>query len=312
MCRKFLFATFLIAGCATGAADETPPAVASPDIPDTEIFFGRIRDDAGGRTAAEFRNVTIRKGYDNQPYFIPGEEAFYFVSEGESGKTDISRYDLKLGASAPVFVSADRSEFSPRRAPGGELSYIQENPAGDVTRVHRRAPGAAKGAAVADFAPVGYYAWLDGGAALAVYFRSDPGSLHRIDVASGATSLVREKIGRAMEASASGDSLWFAAIEDAATPSFRLMRYDSAGGEQAPLFPLPDGAQDFAIDFDNRGEAVGVYSAAGSALYWRSLGAPESGWRIAADLSPYGIAKASRVAVDREQGLIAVVGEASD
>lgn len=302
-------AASILAACAT-ASDGTqiPPAVASPVIPDTEIFLGRIARDGEGLAVAGLANVTNHKGYDNQPYFAADGKTFYFVSEGESGKTDIYRHDLELGVSEAIFVSPEASEFSPKEAPGGGISYIQENPAGDVTRVYRRKVG--DGSAVADFEPVGYYAWLDDGAALAVYYRSEPGSLYRVEVASGATALIREAIGRAMQADGDGEHLWFTVIAGDEPPAFQLMRYDAASGAVADLFPLPDGAQDFALDFDASGAADAVFSASGSTLFRRSLrrDAPDD-WVAVGDLATAGISAATRIAVSSDGARVAIVDE---
>jgi hypothetical protein len=303
------FVALLLAACAA-TPDAPAPVVAAPDIPDTEIFLGRLARSAGGMSVFDLVNVTNHAGYDNQPYFLADGDAFYYVSAGESGKTDIRLYNLARGASPAVFVSPDKSEYSPKEAPGGGLSYIQENPAGDVTRVHRRKDGAA--IAVADFAPVGYYAWLDGGAALAVYYRTEPGSLYRVEVKSGAPSLLREAIGRPMQADAAGRLLWFAAIDAEDPSAFRLTRYDVLSGAIVDLFAMPEGGEHFAIDFDAAGVALGVFSAGGSTLYRRSLEQGDAkGWVVVGDLGSAGVANASRIAVSLDGARIAIVGEIS-
>lgn len=302
-------AASILAACATASdGTQVPPAVASPDIPDTEIFLGRIAREGEGLAVAGLANVTNHMGYDNQPFFTTDGKALYFVSEGESGKTDIYRHDLARGVAEAVFVSPEASEFSPKEAPGGGISYIQESPAGEVTRVYRRADG--EGAAVADFAPVGYYAWLNDGATLAVYYRSEPGSLYRIEVASGATALIREAIGRAMQADEDGEHLWFTVIAGDEPPAFQLMRYDAASGAVADLFPLPDGAQDFALDFDASGAADAVFSASGSTLFRRSLRSGDADdWAAVGDLASAGISAATRIAVSSDGARVAIVGE---
>ncbi len=307
---SFLAAILTLSGCAaTGPAAE-PPVVAAPDIPDTEIFAGGLSFADGAPVISELKNATSRAGYDNQPSFLAGEAAFYYVAEGESGKTDIRLYDLARGASQPVFTSTDRSEYSPKDAPGGGISYIQENEAGDMTRVHLRKAGAEDGAPVADFAPLGYYAWLEGGAALGVYYRSEPGSLYRVDVASGATKLLRERIGRALQADKPGGVLWFTEIIDEEKPSLQLMSYRPASGEIAAFFELPHGAQDFAIVFDRGGVATSIVSAQGATLYWRALSKQSGGWSKAADLT--GLANATRIAVSDDNRWIAIVGEKAE
>lgn len=303
----------LLAACATpGASDSAPPQVASPDNPDTDIFVGGLSFDGGAPVVGGISNVTARVGYNNQPSFLPGEAAFYYVAEGDSGKTDIRLHDIARSASQPVFTSTDRSEYSPKRTPdGAHLSYIQESPDGDVTRVYQRPlDGSGDGAAVADFAPLGYYAWLDDGAALGVYYRSEPGSLYRVDAASGATTLLHDNIGRALAADRNGAHLWFTEIIDGEKPLFRLMRYDSASGEIVSLFDLPPGAQDFALVSNDHGAADLVFSAEGATLYWRSLGEKAGEWRKAADLA--GVKNATRIAVSDDLKWVAIVAEPAE
>ena len=308
MTRLMIFAAALLSGCAATVAKD--PVVAAPDIPDTDIFVGELSFDSGAPSVDGLHNATSRKGYDNQPFFLAGEAAFYYVAEGESGKTDIRLYDIGRGASQPVFISADRSEYSPRQAPSGGLSYIQENPQGDVTQVYRRAPGETQGAAVVDFAPLGYYAWLDGGKALGVYYRSEPGSLYRVDVNSGATTLVHDKIGRALFSDRNGATMWFTEIRGESDPVFRLMGYDSRSGGVASLFDLPPGAQDFAIVFDEAGDAATILSAEGATLYWRHMNDADGAWRKVADFS--GMKNMSRLAVSDDRKWVALVAEPAE
>jgi hypothetical protein len=309
----------MLAGCATpGPSDSAPSStnsplqVASPDIPDTDIYVGGLSFDGGAPVIGALENATARVGYDNQPSFLPGEAAFYYVAEGDSGKTDIRLYDIARRASQPVFTSTDRSEYSPKRTPdNARLSYIQENPEGDVTRVFDRpVDGSGDGAPVADFAPIGYYAWLDGGKALGVYYRSEPGSLDLVDVASGATMLLHEKIGRALAADRSGAHLWFTKTIDGEKPLFRLMRYDTGSGAIAALFELPPGAQDFALLPDDQGAAVAVFSAEGATLYWRTLDETAGEWRKAAEFE--GVRNTTRIAVSDDLEWVAIVAEPAE
>ena len=310
-----------IAGCASatgkggGAAEATAPPAAASDIPDTDIYIARLASFDTRPIISAFENATARAGYDNQPSFLAGQAAFYYVAEGDGGKTDIRLYDIARRASQAVSATADRSEYSPKETPGGALSYIQENPAGDVTEVYWRIPGRADdhGKPVVEFAPLGYYAWLDEGGALAVFYRSEPGSLYTVDVASGETKLLHEKIGRGLEADRKGEHLWFVKmIGDEATPAFRLMHYDRETQKVSALFDLPGETQDFAITYDIGGLASGVIAAKGAKIFSRSLVDKKAKWEEAADLAGLGVGKATRIAVSDSQGWIAVVGEKSN
>lgn len=303
-------------------AEPAPEEAAPADIPDTEIFLASLSFANGAPAVGELKNATNEAGYDNQPSFLPGEAAFYFVSEGDSGKTDIFLYDIARGARQQLFSSPTVSEYSPKRAPDGiNISYIQEDESGEMTRVHQRLIDASdEGAPVADFAPLGYYAWLDGGKQLGVYYRSEPGSLHIIDVGSGEALEVHQNIGRVMVADKAGANLWFTEappFDPAAAPDappagpFKVMRYEVAGEAVSPVFDLPANAQDLCVVFDASGAPSGYFTADAATLYYRSAAA-DAAWAPAADLAAAGMKAATRVAVSDDGKWIAVVGEKAE
>ena len=305
---SFTAGSDLLAADKTDRAEKS--AVAAPDLPDTDIFIGRIAAFASRPVVGQMKNVTNRPGYDNQPSFAPFTSTFYYVAAGETGKTDIRRYDIDSGADEAVFISTDQSEYSPKAVRGGFISYIQEDPSGEVTRVFKRpADGSAEGAPVADFAPLGYYAWLQDGAALGVYYRPDPGSLYTVDIASGEAKLVRKNIGRTLAMDKAGDHLWFTTIvRSGKKPVHRLMRYAPNTGEIKEYFDLPREVEDFALSMGDDDEAAGVIAAKGASLYSRSFSDKEQVWTEIENLEPYGIRNATRIALG-DNGWIAIVGE---
>ena len=307
------------AATAPNDAELSAPAVAESDTPDTEIFVGKLSFAGGTSMVADLTNATAHKGYDNQPWFIPGEDAYYYVAVGESGKTDIRLYDIARRASQSVFTSTDRSDYSPRRTPDGAfLSYIQESPDEEVTKVFKRSlDGSDEGAAAIDFASLGYYAWLDGGAALGVYYRTDPGNLYRVEVSTGEETLLHKAIGRTLVADPAGAHLWFSAITaqstDEETPdTLRIMRYDDATREIVAIVDLPQGANDFAIAFDDSGAAAGIFAASGSRLYWSKMSDGADWNKITTEPAIVGAVNFSRVAISSDHRSIAIVGEMAE
>lgn len=306
-----------LSACAS-TPGESEATGATAEMPNTEIYLASLTQQDGAWRLGELRNVSNNPHYDNQPSFLPDGNAFLYASADENGKTDIWRYRIDVATKERLFSSPAKSEYSPKLAPGGAaISYIQEDEAGDVTRVHRRnADGVGEGEPVADFAPLGYYAWLDGGAALGVYYRSEPGSLYRVEVESGETTLLHDDIGRALEADPAGAHLWF--VSPVAAPAddveagapetaFRLMRYDSDGGDIAALFDLPPGGQDFALALNDDGEATGVFATDGTTILFRDFN--DDGWtRLPEPLG--GLRNATRIAVSPDRRRIAVVQEA--
>lgn len=306
----------MLAACAS-APKEAAPAVAVADIPDTDIYLGKLSHSDKGWKIGFLRNASNGPHYDNQPFFLPGSAAFLYVSAGENTKTDIWRYRIENAKKEMLFSTPTVSEYSPRLEPDGRyISFIQENEAGDVTRVHeRRADGVGASAPVSDFEPLGYYAWLDGGDALAVYYRTEPGTLYRLDLDSGKKTVLNKAIGRGLHSDPKGEFLWFTEIiadDKGADPAFRLTRYQSSTGAMKPLFDLPAKATDFAVIFDHAGRAEGAFASNGTRIFYRPFSGKDGDkgdWAPVAMLNDTPLYNASRIAVSDDHRWIAVVQE---
>lgn len=274
-------------------------------LPKTDIFLAPASFARGVFNVGAFRPAVKTPGYDNQPSFLPGGAAFYFVSEGENGKTDIWRYDVKRRAATRFYASPSISEYSPQAAPHGYgVSYIQENETAEITRVHHAPADGGPGAAVIDFAPLGYYAWLNNGATLAVYLRGGTPALYLVDVASGKRRLIAEHIGRALHASPDGRRLYF--TEENASGGYRIMLLDPANDAMTPMIDLPDGVEDFAVLSVN-GVFHGLLAAKGPLLYISTDGDGALDWKPAGEFSNDGVMSISRIAVSDDGAWIAVV-----
>lgn len=282
-------------------------AADTASLPATDIYLAPLSVGIDGVRIGAFRAVVATPGYDNQPSFLPGEAAFYYISEGDSGKTDIWRYDIAGDEKSLFFASPSLSEFSPKAAPAGYgVSYIQENETADVTRVHHALASGGPGEAVLDFAPLGYYAWLEGGSRLAVYLRSDPAELHLVDIATGDASLVAQRIGRSMHAAPDGGGLYF--TQASGDKDYRVMFLDLADGAISPAIDLPAGAEDFAPLFAADGAPRGFLAGDGAEFYFAATGG--NAWTPVSDLSTYGVTNVTRIAVSDDGAWIAVVIDA--
>jgi len=300
----------MLTSCATDEAPgaDTPApdlAAATAALPNSDIFVAPLSFDGGTPAIGDAINITDDPGYDNQPSFLPDEHRFFFVSEGASGKTDIWGYDIGAGDKIKISETPLVSEYSPRSAPlDYGVSYIQENEAGDVTRVHSMPTAEAAGAAVTDFAPLGYYAWLDGGKALGVFYRSEPGSLYVVDIASGKTEMVAENIGRGLQSDTDGRGMWFTQADESGVHTLNYL--DFASRDIRPVAQLPGETQDYAILFDKSGTGAIIFAADGSTLQYLHIG--DNQWRAIEGAVSSDIQAITRIAVSDDRQWIAFVG----
>lgn len=295
-----IVAVFLAGACQDGQdrASETGLAAATTDLPETDIYVADLVIDGDRRDLSGLRALVDGEGYQNQPFFADGADRLLFVSENAAGKTDLWRSDIETNEMEQLTQSADRSEFSPKPSPSGGLSYIQESPDGEVTRVHE------DGAAVMSLAPLGYYAWLDGGDALGVFYRSEPPELQLVEIKSGAARTIAAAIGRSLHSAPSGERLYFTSEVDGA-----LTLFEAAAGEDwrpSAIATMPPGfSEDFSVVFDAQSQPVGVYASAGKRVLFSSLPAKDASWTIVKDFSDLGAP--SRIAVAPGEVRIAIV-----
>ena len=291
-------------------------AAETANLPATKIIIAPLDLSNSKMRVGEWVIREDNPGYENQPWFVPGQASFYYVAQGESGKTDIWRADLDEGLERQQNVTVRNNEFSPRLSPDGQyLTYVQELEAGAMTRVHRLSlsdtandNAASLGDAVFDFGPIGYYAFLDGGAKAIAYARTEPGSLMLIEVESGDALKLADNVGRGLLADPNGARAFFTSVTQ--TGAHLLQSYDWRTGEIDSYFELVDGAQDFALLFHDDGSLKSVLSASNRQLRQRDL--EDNAWTIFADYSDSDIGEISRVAVsDDEKWLAFVVADNS-
>lgn len=310
MIRKVsILAALALAACASSDEEaDIDLAADTASLPNTEVYLAALSVDDDALVVGAPRNISQNAGYDNQPSFLPGGNAFYYVSEGASGKTDVWRYDLTSDSAVRVYASSAFSEYSPKAAPAGYgVSYIQENEAGDVTRVHHMPASGSAGAPVADFAPLGYYAWLQDGGSLAVYLRSEPATLNIVDVVSGATAEVAEDIGRSLHPAPDGNKLYFTRI--GADGAHQITVFDTETGGLNAIATLPEEVQDFTPVFSEDGALQGLLVGSGVTLLYRSATSEGAGWREISDFDGNRLKNITRIAVSDGLNWIAFVAE---
>lgn len=301
-------------GCG-GAAPEgrEPPSVnvnvAAPDMPNTDIFTANLRFVEGEPLISDIGPIAEGPGYENQPSFLPDGAGFLFTAQSASGKTDVFRHARGAEIATPVFQSPDRSEYSPRlSADGASITYIQENPDGDWTELHAMPVDGGEGKAAIDLAPLGYYAFVRNGAAVLAYLRSEPPTLHLVEIESGADELVATDAGRGLMPGTDGSSAYFTA----GSPSEPLMlhHFDGASGAVSPMFALPSGSE-FYVAFDSPGARTGFFSGDGSTLVYRT-DTDDDAWRAVVDLAGIGVRTISRLAVNGDLTRILMVVERAE
>ncbi|WP_428407135.1 TolB family protein [Hyphococcus sp.] len=302
--KKSAFAASMIFAAACQPDPDAPtapeaaasePAVEAASLPIAHILLGKVVSDGEGVSIVEIEPLLAAPAYQNQPTFAaPDENRFYYVAGNENGKTDLWSFDLSSGEKTRITDTPEKSEFSPKPAPDGGVSFIQESEDGEMTRVHALREIGDPGAAVIETGPVGYYEWLQGGATLSVFYRSEPPMLQLVDVATGEARDVFDNVGRVLLSSPDGATLFAARGDEAG--QYEIVAVDIASGVTEPVLDLPPGAQDFFLTFGEEGLPAMAYSSMGSQLMTYDF-ASDSIWHGAADIGDLGYGSITRVSV---------------
>lgn len=152
---RWLVCFFVIVNCNTFAHAERPKV----NFPHTDIFLFDLElfDDVA--IISNGKNVTNRKGYDNQPYFTSKSESFVF-SRGDDYQTDVYEYFVNSGEIKRV-TRSDATEFSPTpNAANDSLLFVSDRN-NNIWQANRNAPNDAQWfmQPSGNMEPVGYFAF---------------------------------------------------------------------------------------------------------------------------------------------------------
>jgi len=269
-------------------------SVARAQLPGTDIWLAPLVIGTDGVSVGTGVNVTARPGYDNQPMFVsPG--GFLYAS-GDSSGTDVFRWDGVTRTTSPVTRSLE-SEYSPTPLADGSGFCAVRVEADSTQRLWRfDMDGGNPRLVMADVDSIGYFEWIDAGT-LAVFVVGDPHTLRIVDVASQQETVVARDIGRFIRCAPGTHDVTFTRRNPDDTHRFMLL---PEGAAQPRLLVEGVGGQDAVW----AGEWLLATAGAEIFAVRPSRGEP---WKKVADVSGWGPAAATRLALSPDGGTLAVV-----
>ncbi len=301
------FALCLV-GLSLAACTFSPAAEPPEGPPNTDIYIADMSTIGQSISIGQPNPVAAQPGYENQPAFTADGRTLLYTAAGPSGKTDLWARNLTSGEKRSLTQTPGKSEYSPRLASDGvTLSFIQEDPSGEVTTLEALTLGRSNAAPLIALKPLGYYAYLNNGEEVLTFFRSEPATLVHVDIKSGETREIASNIGRALYAAPNGTSAYFtiSTSED----NFELHQYDAATGETRHLFALPEGAQDYTAFVIPDTPFTTFLAASGTDIFFRVDHPENHKWVKVADLSDAPFTDITRMAVNKTATRIAFVTE---
>ena len=158
--------------------------ISGAQVPDTDLWlFDLTCSKTGQYTIEKGRNITSRKGYDNQPFFSKDGSRIYFVGIGEDKQADIFSFKISSKKTERI-TSTPVSEYSPRLTDDEVSFYCVMVEADSTQRVHRIELEKKTDVFVSAFDSVGYCTFLNSDTA--VYYKlTEPHSLRYHVISSG-------------------------------------------------------------------------------------------------------------------------------
>lgn len=285
-----------LAGCTAvppGPAADAPAAAPAEDanlaiasgVSGSDIWVGDLTRGETW-TIGGLRNITTRRGYDNQPAFTQNGSGVYFSAIRDGAQADVYLYEMQVTAGFR-FTATPQSEFSPMPLPGEKgISVVR------VERDGRqglwRYAGNEPTPLLADVDNVGYYTWLDE-KTVALFLVDEPPRLAIAEVPDGTlTTIPGAEPGRSLQrVPGGGNTLSF--VNKAYGEPWWICTVEPGRPGIDRLAPVLGGGEDFA--WTPGGQLV---MAEGRTIHvWR-----HNRWVAVADLSERVSGRIGRIAID--------------
>ena len=289
--------TFLLIACLSTIC----MAVHGQELPVSQVYafqYQAVADGGIQLSKPRFLTAFNRTGYNNQPSFRQPGVFYLTVQQADRNQTDIYEFDLAAGTRTRLLATGE-SEYSAQVSADGDHFY--------TVRVDAETPGVQrlwqfstrlkdKGTVLLpDAKRIGYYQWLD--AERVAYFEvGNPNTLVVANLTYRTAQRLTPDIGRCLQLLPNGNLAYLHKI----TPTqWSIKELDKRTLTSKVLAPALSGSEDFLPLSDGS-----LLMGKGSKL-WRYL---DGEWKVAADLSKYGITRINRMARDGKGTLLLVNG----
>ena len=165
--------------------------------PGTEIYLFDLKVKKNSIQLSNPKNISNRKGYDNQPHFHSNKSLLYYSSADEAGRTDILIYDFEKDKTQKLTNTSER-EYSPTLTPDGKfISCIIQRDDGTQNLGKYPIEGG-EAIVIINNLTVGYHAWINEGV-LVLFVLGQPNTLRLYSIADTKDQILSENIGRSLQ-----------------------------------------------------------------------------------------------------------------
>lgn len=268
---------------------------AKAQLPETDLWLFKLKTEDKKLILGEGKNITSRKGYDNQPFFTPDGKSILYVSIREDNQADIYRYDLGK-QQAYQFTKTKESEYSPGYTPDAKsISCVVVERDSTQRLWLYNLDGTVKKCYNEGIDSIGYYTWLTNDTLL-YYKLTEPHSL-RMYIETGKTDKwICNSPTRAFKNTTGNIFLY--GIKDSMSVQYRS--YDPLLRKSTEYANHISKSEDFVWN-----QAFGLVKSEGTQLlFYNPL---DKTWRVLFDFTSAGIKKITRFAFDSKSKTVVIV-----
>jgi WD40 repeat protein len=275
---------------------QTQPQSQPAAPPGTDMFLFHLKH--GKIAVADMRNITQRKGYDNQPQFLTNSKQLYYTSIREDGQADIFLYDIE-NSKTKQLTDTPESEFSPTQTPDGKfISTVRVEKDGTQRLWKFPVDGGAPVLILQNIKPVGYHSWINANS-VALFILGEPATLQLAEIDSGKVAVIATNIGRSIRKVPGKKSVSF--VQRLTETTGTIEEYDPETKQTSAIVKLFPETEDYAWSPNGT-----LWTSKGAVLYSFQPGKDQD-WVQAADLSASGLKQVTRIAISPDENWIAVV-----
>lgn len=263
--------------------------------PDTDIYLLSVSQQGDTWTFSSPKNITPRKGYDNQPAFLPDGQGLLYVSAQSSGQTDIYQYSLSNGSSQRLTQTKNRSEYSPIWTPDEKsvCALVVEEDSSQRMWLYPTEGGS--GRRLTDkMEQIGYYTWYHK-KKVAAFVLGDKFTLQCFHVKKQKSKTIASDIGRAVQKHPLTGAVSF--VQKGETP-WMIRTWDPKKKKLSDVVQTLEGSEDYCWTPEGY-----LLMSQGSQLYRYRPGIDQS-WQSLGDL---GVGEFYRIALSPTGKHLAVV-----
>jgi len=280
---------------AFGHAQNSPPG--------SDIFVVSFDISSGDFIVGTPRNLTNRKGYDNQPAFTYDGKGFLFTSFRENGQTDIYHYDIESNEAYSV-TSTPESEYSPTPMKGkSTFSTVRVEMDGTQRLWQFNLDGTNPIIILDSILNVGYHGWGDD-STVGLFIVGSPNTFNIANTVAGVSVQIAENSGRSIHKVPNEKSVSF--VHKLSEEEWWIKKVALSSRLISPIIKTLSGSEDYAWT------SSGILVMANSSSIYKFDPKSDDKWKLVISFSESALQNIKRIAVSPNDDYLLMVSDRTD